>query len=176
MGSIRLICTYLQVENLAWKSTKHNMGMAINRTTWHEIKSCAKHFCSYDDYNWDWSLQHANNRCLKTKLTVMMAKGPRVFHIGEWWEMIYKNRFSSHLHASFSQRIASHEGRLWCKWEDEGSRRQTRSFARTFVSWKSDQHARKISHGSDENRSLWRLVWYTRCCYVLKNVSLETLK
>lgn len=61
------------------------MGMAFNRTTWKEIVKCAEHFCSYDDYNWDWSLQHVSQHCLKQKLHVMVVKGPRVFHIGEWW-------------------------------------------------------------------------------------------
>ena len=38
----------------------------------------------YDDYNWDWSLQYISLNCLKEKLQVMLIKGPRVFHIGEW--------------------------------------------------------------------------------------------
>lgn len=59
------------------------MGMAFNRSTWHEIKGCAKHFCSYDDYNWDWSLHYTSQHCLKMKLYAIVAKGPRVFHIGE---------------------------------------------------------------------------------------------
>jgi alpha-1,6-mannosyl-glycoprotein beta-1,2-N-acetylglucosaminyltransferase len=73
-----------KVEVTPWLSSKHNMGMAFNRTTWHEIKSCAKYFCSYDDYNWDWSLQQLSHQCLKKKLFAMVVRGPRVFHIGEW--------------------------------------------------------------------------------------------
>lgn len=73
-----------QVEVTPWISSKHNMGMAFNRSTWHEITRCARHFCEYDDYNWDWSLQHVSQQCLKQKLHVMVVKGPRVFHIGEW--------------------------------------------------------------------------------------------
>ena len=38
----------------------------------------------FDDYNWDWSLQHISHHCLQDKLQVIMAKGPRVFHIGDW--------------------------------------------------------------------------------------------
>ena len=38
----------------------------------------------YDDYNWDWSLQHVSLNCMKEKMQVMLSKGPRVFHIGEW--------------------------------------------------------------------------------------------
>ncbi|XP_055527737.1 alpha-1,6-mannosyl-glycoprotein 2-beta-N-acetylglucosaminyltransferase isoform X3 [Wyeomyia smithii] len=72
-----------KVEVTPWISSKHNMGMAFNRSTWHEITHCARHFCEYDDYNWDWSLQHVSQQCLKQKLHVMVVKGPRVFHIGE---------------------------------------------------------------------------------------------
>ena len=38
----------------------------------------------FDDYNWDWSLQQISHHCLKEKFQVVMVKGPRVFHIGEW--------------------------------------------------------------------------------------------
>uniref|UniRef100_A0A182FAE1 Alpha-1,6-mannosyl-glycoprotein 2-beta-N-acetylglucosaminyltransferase n=1 Tax=Anopheles albimanus TaxID=7167 RepID=A0A182FAE1_ANOAL len=72
-----------KVEVTPWVSSKHNMGMAFNRTTWYEVVRCARHFCEYDDYNWDWSLQHVSQQCLKEKLHVMVVKGPRVFHIGE---------------------------------------------------------------------------------------------
>ncbi|XP_055628301.1 alpha-1,6-mannosyl-glycoprotein 2-beta-N-acetylglucosaminyltransferase isoform X1 [Toxorhynchites rutilus septentrionalis] len=78
-----LYSIYQKVEVTPWISSKHNMGMAFNRTTWHEITRCALHFCEYDDYNWDWSLQHVSQQCLKQKLHVMVVKGPRVFHIGE---------------------------------------------------------------------------------------------
>ncbi|XP_061498382.1 alpha-1,6-mannosyl-glycoprotein 2-beta-N-acetylglucosaminyltransferase isoform X2 [Anopheles gambiae] len=78
-----LYSIYQKVEVTPWISSKHNMGMAFNRTTWYEIVRCARHFCEYDDYNWDWSLQHVSQQCLKQKLHVMVVKGPRVFHIGE---------------------------------------------------------------------------------------------
>lgn len=60
------------------------MGMSFDRSTWQEIKSCAKYFCDYDDYNYDWSLQNLNYGCLKDKLRTLIVRGPRVFHIGEW--------------------------------------------------------------------------------------------
>lgn len=72
------------MEVTPWISSKHNMGMAFNHTTWRYIVNCAEHFCSYDDYNWDWSLQHVSQQCLENKLYAMVVKGPRVFHIGEW--------------------------------------------------------------------------------------------
>lgn len=72
-----------KVEISPWISSKHNMGMAFNRSTWLGILKCAEFFCKYDDYNWDWSLQHISQTCLTRKLHAMVVKGPRVFHIGE---------------------------------------------------------------------------------------------
>ncbi|XP_065165556.1 alpha-1,6-mannosyl-glycoprotein 2-beta-N-acetylglucosaminyltransferase isoform X1 [Atheta coriaria] len=72
-----------KVEVTPWMSSKHNMGMAFNRTTWMKIVGCADYFCKYDDYNWDWSLQQVSQNCLKQKLHAMVVRGPRVFHIGE---------------------------------------------------------------------------------------------
>lgn len=71
--------------------------MAFNRVTWNKLRKCAAQFCSYDDYNWDWSLQHIAQTCLppskgpgiaprtESGLITMMMRAPRVFHIGEWW-------------------------------------------------------------------------------------------
>ncbi|CAH1103066.1 unnamed protein product [Psylliodes chrysocephalus] len=72
-----------KVEISPWISSKHNMGMAFNRSTWMQIVECAAYFCKYDDYNWDWSLQHVSQNCLRQKLHTMVARAPRVFHIGE---------------------------------------------------------------------------------------------
>ncbi|XP_059475133.1 alpha-1,6-mannosyl-glycoprotein 2-beta-N-acetylglucosaminyltransferase isoform X2 [Neocloeon triangulifer] len=66
-----------------WVSSKHNMGMAFNRTTWREIRKCAKYFCDFDDYNWDWSLQQVSQNCISHKLFALVMRGPRVFHVGE---------------------------------------------------------------------------------------------
>ncbi|KAF2355765.1 N-acetylglucosaminyltransferase II [Trinorchestia longiramus] len=72
-----------KVEISPWLSSKHNMGFAFNRTTWRQIKACGEGFCTHDDYNWDWSLQHVSNTCLKQRLYTMVLRAPRVFHIGE---------------------------------------------------------------------------------------------
>uniref|UniRef100_A0A1B6GRD5 Alpha-1,6-mannosyl-glycoprotein 2-beta-N-acetylglucosaminyltransferase n=1 Tax=Cuerna arida TaxID=1464854 RepID=A0A1B6GRD5_9HEMI len=72
-----------KAEVTPWVSSKHNMGFALNRSVWLEMWSCARYFCSYDDYNWDWSLQHVSQSCLPHKLVAMVMRGPRVFHIGE---------------------------------------------------------------------------------------------
>ncbi|KDR14301.1 hypothetical protein L798_11892, partial [Zootermopsis nevadensis] len=74
---------YQKAEVTPWISSKHNMGMAFNRSTWLDVRHCAEFFCTYDDYNWDWSLQHISQGCLNHKLYAMVMKGPRVFHIGE---------------------------------------------------------------------------------------------
>ncbi|XP_046658257.1 alpha-1,6-mannosyl-glycoprotein 2-beta-N-acetylglucosaminyltransferase isoform X1 [Homalodisca vitripennis] len=74
---------YQKAEVTPWVSSKHNMGFALNRSVWLEMWSCARYFCSYDDYNWDWSLQHVSQSCLPHKLVAMVMRGPRVFHIGE---------------------------------------------------------------------------------------------
>ena len=74
-----------RVELTQWYGSKHNMGMAFNRTTWQKLRSCTSPFCSFDDYNWDWSLQYISQTgCIGQKLQAMLIKAPRVFHIGEW--------------------------------------------------------------------------------------------
>ncbi|XP_057341918.1 alpha-1,6-mannosyl-glycoprotein 2-beta-N-acetylglucosaminyltransferase isoform X4 [Microplitis mediator] len=84
-----------KAEVIPWISSKHNMGMAFNRITWNKLRQCASQFCSYDDYNWDWSLQYVAQTCLPPSrgagaaprvdsgLVAMMMRAPRVFHIGE---------------------------------------------------------------------------------------------
>jgi len=78
-----ILGSYKQAEITEWISSKHNMGMALSRNEWNKILNCSQRFCQFDDYNWDWSLQHISHHCLKEKLQVIMVKGPRVFHIGE---------------------------------------------------------------------------------------------
>ncbi|XP_046432721.1 alpha-1,6-mannosyl-glycoprotein 2-beta-N-acetylglucosaminyltransferase isoform X4 [Neodiprion virginianus] len=87
---------YQKAEVTPWISSKHNMGMAFNRITWNKLRDCASKFCSYDDYNWDWSLQHIAQGCIPSSqgsgglshiqsgLIAMVMKAPRIFHIGEW--------------------------------------------------------------------------------------------
>ncbi|CAL8235466.1 unnamed protein product [Boreogadus saida] len=72
-----------KVEVKVWKSTEHNMGMALNREAYRKLVRCTDDFCTYDDYNWDWSLQHLTVSCLATYWKVMVAEAPRVFHAGD---------------------------------------------------------------------------------------------
>eukprot|EP00118_Oscarella_pearsei_P016110 m.151087 g.151087 ORF g.151087 m.151087 type:complete len:492 (+) comp38568_c0_seq2:50-1525(+) len=71
------------IQALAWVSGKHNMGFAMNRNTWNTVKSCSKIFCTFDDYNWDWTLQSLGRRCLSRPLSVLTVRSPKVFHIGQ---------------------------------------------------------------------------------------------
>lgn len=65
-----------------WVSTKHNMGMALDKKTWEKIIECGDMFCKYDDYNWDWSLMRMSLRCFSKPLKVLLFRSPRVFHLG----------------------------------------------------------------------------------------------
>ncbi|CAG0887461.1 unnamed protein product [Cyprideis torosa] len=73
------------VEWIQFVGSRHNMGMAFNRTLFHRIIECIDVFCTFDDYNWDWTLQHVSLTCLKQPdpLLFLVAKSSRVYHIGE---------------------------------------------------------------------------------------------
>ncbi|XP_060074336.1 alpha-1,6-mannosyl-glycoprotein 2-beta-N-acetylglucosaminyltransferase-like [Ylistrum balloti] len=72
-----------KVELATFISSRHNMGMTFARDLWNEIKKCAKEFCDFDDYNWDWTLQHLSMKCIANKVQVMKMKATRVFHMGD---------------------------------------------------------------------------------------------
>ncbi|XP_065218790.1 alpha-1,6-mannosyl-glycoprotein 2-beta-N-acetylglucosaminyltransferase-like isoform X2 [Planococcus citri] len=72
-----------KAETKQWSSSMENMAITFNRPIWQELKSCAKKFCTYDDYNWDWSLLAVSTTCLAKEITAMVLRAPRVFHIGE---------------------------------------------------------------------------------------------
>ncbi|BFZ02173.1 hypothetical protein BsWGS_05212 [Bradybaena similaris] len=72
-----------KAERAYWISSKHNMGMTFNRSLWLEIKKCAKQFCEFDDYNWDWTLMHLSMTCIPEKVRILVMKATRIFHIGE---------------------------------------------------------------------------------------------
>ncbi|XP_063296111.1 alpha-1,6-mannosyl-glycoprotein 2-beta-N-acetylglucosaminyltransferase [Pelobates fuscus] len=71
-----------KVEVKTWKSTEHNMGMAINWDTYQKLIQCTDTFCTYDDYNWDWTLQHLTVTCLPKFWKVMVSEVPRIYHTG----------------------------------------------------------------------------------------------
>ncbi|MFT7817331.1 alpha-1,6-mannosyl-glycoprotein 2-beta-N-acetylglucosaminyltransferase [Arapaima gigas] len=72
-----------KVEVKAWKSTEHNMGMAMYKETYEKLIQCTEVFCTYDDYNWDWSLQYLTVTCLPVFWKVMVSEAPRIFHAGD---------------------------------------------------------------------------------------------
>lgn len=74
----------MQCTRSAYCSSKHNMGLALDRRAWNIIRNCSSTFCTYDDYNWDWSLMPIAVKCFNPRLQVLYTKSPRVFHIGDW--------------------------------------------------------------------------------------------
>ena len=66
-----------------WFSSRDNMGMVLDRPAWSLLASCAASFCTYDDYNWDWSLQHVSQHCLSKPIRSLAVTAARVLHVGE---------------------------------------------------------------------------------------------
>eukprot|EP00039_Didymoeca_costata_P010349 m.139308 g.139308 ORF g.139308 m.139308 type:complete len:459 (-) comp14796_c0_seq1:213-1589(-) len=68
-----------------WTS-KNNMGMGFNSSTWKQLAACASEFCNFDDYNWDITLLHLSHRnCFPNSrqgLEVITPVNPRIFHVG----------------------------------------------------------------------------------------------
>ncbi|XP_034436025.1 alpha-1,6-mannosyl-glycoprotein 2-beta-N-acetylglucosaminyltransferase [Hippoglossus hippoglossus] len=72
-----------KVLTTGWMSTKHNIGMALSREVYYKLMGCSHEFCTYDDYNWDWTLQHLSGTCIPKPLKVLVAQGSRVLHTGD---------------------------------------------------------------------------------------------
>eukprot|EP00047_Mylnosiga_fluctuans_P005686 m.242056 g.242056 ORF g.242056 m.242056 type:complete len:496 (-) comp13958_c0_seq1:158-1645(-) len=67
---------------LGWNSVKHNMGMAFNRQYWNRVRACKDTFCTFDDYNWDWTLARlSTTKCIESRAAV--AGFGRVHHLGK---------------------------------------------------------------------------------------------
>ena len=60
-----------------WFSSKHNMAFTIDRDLWTKLKLCSAEFCTYDDYNWDWTLQHVIQDCFDDNLMTLLPTVPR---------------------------------------------------------------------------------------------------
>uniref|UniRef100_UPI00358FF6C2 alpha-1,6-mannosyl-glycoprotein 2-beta-N-acetylglucosaminyltransferase-like n=1 Tax=Myxine glutinosa TaxID=7769 RepID=UPI00358FF6C2 len=67
-------------DTASWQSSRHAAGLAITRHAYELLRSCTQEFCSYDDYNWDWSFQQVSATCLAHPLIVMVLRAPRVLH------------------------------------------------------------------------------------------------
>uniref|UniRef100_A0A8C5XL26 Alpha-1,6-mannosyl-glycoprotein 2-beta-N-acetylglucosaminyltransferase n=1 Tax=Microcebus murinus TaxID=30608 RepID=A0A8C5XL26_MICMU len=72
-----------KVEVKTWKSTEHNVGLALTRNACQELIKCTDTFCTYDDYNWDWTLQYLTVSCLPKFWKVPAPRVPRVCHAGD---------------------------------------------------------------------------------------------
>ena len=59
------------------------MGLVFDKDFWLEIRRCADKFCTYDDYNWDWTLKFLDRKCFANKKTkVLRMLGVRLLHLG----------------------------------------------------------------------------------------------
>ena len=67
-----------------WYSSNHNTGLLLSRTQWNMLKACSNAFCTYDDYNWDWTWQYLSQTCFKLPLVSIFPASSRVIHIGQW--------------------------------------------------------------------------------------------
>lgn len=72
-----------KVLTTGWMSTRHNLGMAMSREVYYKLMGCSDEFCTYDDYNWDWTLQHLSGTCISNPLKVLFAQASRVLHTGD---------------------------------------------------------------------------------------------
>ncbi|XP_063300191.1 alpha-1,6-mannosyl-glycoprotein 2-beta-N-acetylglucosaminyltransferase-like [Pelobates fuscus] len=66
------------VEVSTWVAPKHRSAIAMSRELYYKLMGCLAEFCTYDDYNWDWSLQHVSASCLAHPLRVLSTLLPRV--------------------------------------------------------------------------------------------------
>lgn len=75
---------WLTVVSASFDSGRHNMGMILARELVNQLTSevFMETFCSYDDYNWDFSLYHTILTQMKF-IRVFYPLIPRVFHLGD---------------------------------------------------------------------------------------------
>ena len=66
---------------MEWFSSQHNMAFTMDKVLWSKIKLCQNEFCTYDDYNWDWSLQFVSSRCFQKKLQTLVPIFARYVYI-----------------------------------------------------------------------------------------------
>lgn len=69
----------------------YTWGVAMGLRTWAKIARCAKMFCSYNDYNYDWSVQALGARCVPGQLITLVMQDSRLFHIGKCGGMHFKD-------------------------------------------------------------------------------------
>ncbi|XP_018427619.1 PREDICTED: alpha-1,6-mannosyl-glycoprotein 2-beta-N-acetylglucosaminyltransferase-like [Nanorana parkeri] len=70
-----------QLEVSGFVAPKHRSALAMSREVYYQLMGCLAEFCTYDDYNWDWSLQHVSATCLSHPLKVLYTRLPRVLDL-----------------------------------------------------------------------------------------------
>ncbi|XP_063774940.1 alpha-1,6-mannosyl-glycoprotein 2-beta-N-acetylglucosaminyltransferase-like [Pseudophryne corroboree] len=69
------------VEVSGFVAPRHRTAIVMSRQQYYQLMGCLGEFCTYDDYNWDWSLQHVSATCLAHPLKVLSARLPRVLSL-----------------------------------------------------------------------------------------------
>lgn len=59
------------------------MGIVFEEHSWNRLVVNSQAFCTFDDYNWDWSMKLVSDRYLDKNLRSLVIASPRVFHVGE---------------------------------------------------------------------------------------------
>ncbi|GAB6028009.1 Alpha-1,6-mannosyl-glycoprotein 2-beta-N-acetylglucosaminyltransferase [Chamberlinius hualienensis] len=72
-------------------STEAKRGATLTKETWKILKDCAKEYCNYNDYNWDFTMKYMGKNCLAGKLKTLAISATRIFHLKECG-FHYKNR------------------------------------------------------------------------------------
>ncbi|XP_069940913.1 uncharacterized protein [Cherax quadricarinatus] len=70
------------IERGDWWVTKHNLGFALDAAAWNTLSKCKKFFCTFDDYNWDWTLNNVVQTCASPRMSMLSARLTRVMHVG----------------------------------------------------------------------------------------------
>ncbi|XP_046658260.1 alpha-1,6-mannosyl-glycoprotein 2-beta-N-acetylglucosaminyltransferase-like isoform X2 [Homalodisca vitripennis] len=83
LGTFTKTLSYEEEANKVDIGQWNNLGFSFNRTFWNVLRECASVFCTFDDYNWDWSYQYAAQQCFFQKLTPLVVRASRVFHVGD---------------------------------------------------------------------------------------------
>lgn len=64
-----------------WNPALLGTGLAFNQTVWKTIKNSSYHFCYFDDYRWDASLNYLSNQRPQGPLMVLTSEAPRVLQM-----------------------------------------------------------------------------------------------
>ncbi|EFA75769.1 predicted protein [Heterostelium album PN500] len=83
-------CFALQMQEPSFNGDTHdlgicpnigNMGLTFDRRRWEILRGAGDEYCNFDDYNWDWTLQHMKS-VNKIPGKYFFTCKPRIIHIG----------------------------------------------------------------------------------------------